>query len=132
MSYVRSARIEDRASCIAIARMYHDTRTFAAPWYSGEENFLESDNCWVLEENDDVSGFYFARFLKRDHVVSLDYIAVALPGLGLGVYLLDHLKLRVRRSGSHEVIRTKVGQRSRNFWIRNRFELDDDRGTWST
>lgn len=132
MPYVREARMEDRASCIAIAKMYHDTRTFAAPWFSGQENFLESENCWVLEEADDVAGFYFARFLKRDFYVNLDYIAVALPGHGMGQLLLDHLKLRVRRSGSHAVIKTKVGQRSRNFWIRNSFELDDNRGTWST
>ena len=132
MSYVRPAKMEDRASCIAIARMYHDTRTFAAPWYSGEENFLESDNCWVIEEGDDVAGFYFARFLKRDWHVTLDYIAVALPGIGWGVVLLEHLKTRVRRSGTHQAIKSKVGQRSRNFWIRNHFELDEDRGVWST
>lgn len=131
MPYVRPATIEDRASCLAIARMYHDTRTFAAPWYSGEENFVESENCWVLDEGG-VAGFYFARFLKRDYAVNLDYIAVAAPGHGLGVQLLDHLKRRVRLSGTHQVIRSKVGQRSRNFWVRNGFELDDNRGTWST
>jgi len=131
MPYIRPARIEDRASCIAIAKMYPDTRTFSAPWYSGEENFVESNNVWVLDEGD-VAGFYFARFKRRDYVVTLDYIAVAIPGHGMGVDLLDHLKTRVRLSGTHQVIKSKVGKRSTNFWLRNGFELEDNRGTWST
>lgn len=131
MVNIRPAVMTDRASCIAIAQMYPDTRHFRAPWYSGEENFLESDNCWVLDEGD-VAGFYFARFKRRDYSVSLDYIAVAVPGHGMGKDLLEHLKTRVRLSGTHQVIKSKVGNRSRNFWLRNGFELDGNRGEWST
>lgn len=131
MAYIRPAIMEDRAACIAIAEMYPDTRSFRAPWYSGEENFLESENCWILDEGG-VAGFYFARFRKRDYAVSLDYIAVAVPGHGMGVDLLNHLKSRVRLSGTHQVVKSKVGRRSVNFWRRNGFELDENRGVWST
>lgn len=131
MAYVRPARIDDRASCIAIAQMYPDTRSFKTPWYSGEELFHEAEDIWILDEGG-VAGFYFARFLKRDYHVTLDYIAVAVPGQGMGVDLLEHLKTRVRLSGTHQAIKSKVGNRSRNFWIRNHFELDGGRGVWST
>jgi hypothetical protein len=130
MSCVRPATIHDREACIMIAKMYPDTRTFTTPWYSGEEIFMESEDVWVLDEGG-VAGFYFARPHKKDHVVSLGYIAVAVPGHGMGVDLLNHLKSRVRLSGTHQVIKSKVGQRSKNFWIRNHFELEDGRGVWS-
>jgi GNAT superfamily N-acetyltransferase len=131
MAYIRPATLEDRPACIAIAEMYPDTRSFRAPWFSGEEVFLESEDVWVLDEGG-VAGFYLAKFKKRDYSVSLEYIAVAAPGNGMGVDLLEHLKTRVRLSGTHQVIKSKVGRRSRNFWTRNHFDLEENRGIWST
>jgi hypothetical protein len=129
---IRPATVEDRASCIAIARMYPDTRTFSTPWYSGEELFVDSDRIWVLDDGG-VAGFYSAYFHRRGHVVKLDYLAVAITNHGLGTELLEHLQWRVRRSGSHTVIKSKVGRRSRTFWLRNGFDIEDeDRGVWTT
>jgi GNAT superfamily N-acetyltransferase len=115
---------------MAIAKMYPDTRTFTTPWYSGEEIFHESEDIWILDEGG-VAGFYLAKFRKRDHIVHLNYLAVAAPGHGMGVDLLDHLKRRVRLSGTHQVITSKVGRRSESFWRRNGFEIIEGRGEWS-
>jgi hypothetical protein len=112
--------------------MYPATRSFIAPWYSGAELFVDTTDIWVLDEGG-VAGFYSARFGRKSNIVALEYIAVAVPGQGMGVDLLEHLKTRVRLSGTHQVIRAKTSDRSFHFWIRQKFSVGEDgRAEWST